>query len=130
MNKILLSIFLFIGSGCAAHAAFSLDLSWNDNSDNETGFKIERSTDAADFEEIAQVLENVERYTDATIPEGSTVSYRVRAFNQFGDSGYTNEAKIKAARPNPPSGLKLLKTLLAAAGALWFLFAIAQTPTT
>src|SRR5437879_790449 len=39
----------------SAMSAFQVRLTWADNSRNEDGFKIERSTDATNFTQIAQV---------------------------------------------------------------------------
>ncbi len=66
-------------------------LTWNDNSGNEDGFRIERSKDNIEFVEIAVVGENVTTYTDSdSLEVGQMYAYRVRAFNEFGTSGYTN----------------------------------------
>lgn len=69
-----------------------LTLTWNDNSDNEDGFKIERSTDGETFEEIGTVGSDVSTYLDTTIVDNQEYVYRVKAFNQYGDSGYSNTA--------------------------------------
>ncbi len=74
----------------------SITLTWNDNSSNETGFKIERSTDNIDFEQIAVVGENVTKFTDSSALEfGQFYAYRVRAFNEHGHSGYANTATTR-----------------------------------
>jgi hypothetical protein len=70
-----------------------IDLSWTDNSDNETEFKIERSTDAGiTFTEIATVGANVTTYPDTGLAPSTTYAYRVRASNSTGDSDYSNTA--------------------------------------
>lgn len=75
----------------ARSAGEPISLSWNDNSNNETGFRIERSTDNIAFVEIAVVGENVTRYTDfGPFDARQIYAYRVRAYNEFGNSGYTN----------------------------------------
>jgi len=87
---LLLASGLFV-FGFTANAA-ELTLSWNDNSNNEDGFKIERSSDGSSFTEIATVGANVATYQDTTIAKGQNYTYRVRAFNEFGNSGYSNTA--------------------------------------
>ncbi|EDY81493.1 hypothetical protein VDG1235_1111 [Verrucomicrobiia bacterium DG1235] len=67
-------------------------LNWSDNSDNEDGFEIERSIEGGDFESLAQVAADAEDYIDTSVTEGVNYTYRVRAFNSFGFSGYTNAA--------------------------------------
>lgn len=70
--------------------AASLSLSWQDNSNNEDGFAIERSEDGVNFTELARVSVNVQEYIDDTLTYGTTYWYRVRAYNAYGYSGYTN----------------------------------------
>ncbi|RKZ92252.1 MAG: hypothetical protein DRQ40_08945, partial [Gammaproteobacteria bacterium] len=72
--------------------AAELTLTWSDNSDNETGFKIERRTEATSFNQIATVGANVETYTETGLLEATEYWYQVRATNSAGDSGYTNPA--------------------------------------
>jgi hypothetical protein len=70
-----------------------IDLFWADNSNNETEFKIERSTDAGiTFTEIATVGANVTAFPDTGLSPLTAYSYRVRASNLAGDSPYTNTA--------------------------------------
>ncbi|MEW6296260.1 MAG: fibronectin type III domain-containing protein [Thermodesulfobacteriota bacterium] len=73
--------------------AAELLLSWMDQSDDESGFFVERG-DSADgpFIQIAVVGENVTSYTDADLVPGATYCYRVRAFNEFAVSPYSNTA--------------------------------------
>jgi len=87
---LLLASGLFV-LGLTTNAA-ELTLSWNDNSSNEDGFRIERSSDGSSFIEIATVGANVATYEDTTIAEDQNYTYRVRAFNEFGNSGYSNSA--------------------------------------
>ena len=85
---------LILGVTTIGHMANAgeLTLSWNDNSNNEDGFRIERSSDGSSFAEIATVGANVATYKDKTIAEDQNYTYRVRAFNEFGNSGYSNSA--------------------------------------
>jgi hypothetical protein len=69
-----------------------INLAWQDNASNETGFKIERSTDGVNFTQIATVGADVKSYGDTNVAQGSTYSYRVRATNSAGDSAYSNTA--------------------------------------
>jgi hypothetical protein len=73
-----------------ASACDQINLSWTDNSDNETSFKIERSTDGSIFSEINSVGAGVTTYSDTTVGELTTYWYRIRASNSCGDSGYSN----------------------------------------
>ena len=67
-----------------------VDLWWNDNSDNEDGFIIERKTNSGNFLAIDSVESNVTEYTDWNIIDTTTYTYRVKAFNATYTSGYSN----------------------------------------
>jgi hypothetical protein len=51
-----------------AVSSSQINLSWIDNSNNETGFEIERSTDGTTFTQIATVGANVTMYLNTTLP--------------------------------------------------------------
>jgi hypothetical protein len=69
-----------------------IDLSWNDNSDNEAGFKIERRTETeGSYKQIATVGPDITTYADRGVVENTTYYYRVRAYNALGHSSYSNE---------------------------------------
>ena len=74
----------------------SISLSWNDNSDNEDGFQIERSDDpdAAQFQLIATVDANITIFEDNNLGLGfapfSLHHYRIRAVNEAGNSVYSS----------------------------------------
>lgn len=73
-----------------------IQLTWTDNSANESGFKIERSTDSVTWSQIATVGANTTSYTNNGLKNGVTYYYRVRAYNASGDSGYSNIASATA----------------------------------
>lgn len=78
----------------------SVVLNWQDNSEHyETGFKIERKTgEAGPYTQIDTVSADITSYTDSTaLVWGSRYYYRVRAYNSFVDSGYSNEVSVKMA---------------------------------
>jgi hypothetical protein len=76
-----------------AVSSSEIDLSWTDNSDNETEFQIERSTDGGlTFTQIATVGPSVTTYFDTGLTAATMYSYRVRASNLTGDSDYSNTA--------------------------------------
>jgi len=94
-------------SGLSATTASSsgIDLSWTDNSSNETGFKIERKTGSGGtYAEIATVLEGVTSYSSTGLTASTTYYYRVRAYNSDGDSSYSSAAYATTC-PAAPSGL-------------------------
>jgi len=69
-----------------------IDLAWKNNSGNETGFRVERSSDRRKFLQIATVGAGVNRYSSTGLAPGKTYFYRVRATNGGGDSAYSNIA--------------------------------------
>lgn len=74
-------------------------LSWDDNSNNETEFRIERKkTVNGIWFEFIRVGVNVRSYTDSYLSSNTTYYYRVRASNAAGNSGYTNEAPVTTRR--------------------------------
>ena len=54
------------GLAAAATGASAVQLNWVDNSDNEGGFKIERSTDNVNFTQIDIASANAVNYIDTT----------------------------------------------------------------
>lgn len=73
-----------------------INLTWTDNANNESGFKIERCTGASctNFAQIATVGANVTSYTNTGLTRNTTYRYRVRATNAGGDSAYSNIATV------------------------------------
>jgi hypothetical protein len=76
----------------AAASGNRINLAWTDNADNETGFKIERSTNGIDFSQVATTGSNTTSYADAGLAANTHYYYRVRACNTIGDSAYSNTA--------------------------------------
>ena len=69
----------------------NVSLTWNDNSDNEDGFVVQRSPAfLINWTTLATLAPNTESYTNAMLTTSGKYLYRVRAFNEFGDSAYSN----------------------------------------
>jgi hypothetical protein len=95
-----------------------INVTWSDNSNNETGFSVERCRGTASFcganpsqfTEIAQTGANVDYYGDTGLPAATTFSYRVRAFNASGPSAYSNiaSATTLGGPPAAPTALTAL----------------------
>lgn len=81
-----------------------INLTWNDASNNETGFKIERCQGSVcnNFTPIATVAANVISYSDAGLSASTVYSYRIRAFNAGGESGYSNTVSAQTYAANTP----------------------------
>jgi transcriptional regulator CtsR len=82
-----------------------IDLEWNDNSDNETGFKIERKKEGGKYAQIDTVGGDVTTYTDSGLSSNTTYFYRVRAYNSIGDSSYCTEVSVATTSLGSPSNL-------------------------
>jgi hypothetical protein len=76
-----------------------INLSWTDNSGNETGFRIERATSNTFTKNVTtfNVDANVTVFSDNTLKANTQYFYRVRAFNDIGDSAYI-QASAKTPR--------------------------------
>jgi uncharacterized protein (TIGR02145 family) len=84
-------------SGLAGNVASStqINLTWTDNSTNETGFKIERRTGSANYAVVGTVNADVLTFSDSGLTPNTTYTYRVYAYNNVGNSlTYTNEVTL------------------------------------
>ncbi|MFC1755277.1 fibronectin type III domain-containing protein, partial [Thermoproteota archaeon] len=90
-----------------AVSSSQIDLTWDDNSNNEDGFKIERKIVGGVYSQIATVGANIENYPNTNLDPDTTYYYRVLAYNSVGDSGYSNEASATTndTAPLAPSSL-------------------------
>lgn len=72
-----------------------INLSWQDKSKNETGFKIERAPNVnnapGSWTNIATVGANVTGYYNTGLTLGTKYWYRVTAYNSSGNSAYTSQ---------------------------------------
>jgi len=66
-----------------------INLSWQDNSDNEQTFQVFRTTSGR-FRKIAVVGANVTFYSDVALSPNTTYHYKVRAHNRSGNSAFSN----------------------------------------
>ena len=71
----------------------SVDLSWTDNSGNESGFRIQRKDGNNIFTNVGAVSAGVTNFTD-TVSNITTYTYRVIAYNDTAVSNYSNEAEV------------------------------------
>lgn len=77
----------------AAVNALSVRLTWQDQSSNETGFRIQRKSESLDsWTTIDTVAPNTTMYSDA--PGAGTFWYRVISTNQYGDSVTSSEVRV------------------------------------
>jgi C1A family cysteine protease/predicted secreted protein len=100
-------------TGLAATAVSSsqINLTWTDIASNQDGFKIERSPDGANWTQIATTAANAKSYSNTGLAASTSYSYRMRAYNIFGDSAYSDPpasatTQQASAVPNAPSNLR------------------------
>jgi acid phosphatase type 7 len=88
------------GLTATAVSITQINLSWVDNSGNETGFRIERCKNATctNFVQVAQVGANITTFANTGLTKNTTYNYRVRAFNGGGNSAYSNTATAKTPK--------------------------------
>lgn len=69
-------------------------LAWNDNSNNETNFVVERCTGSgcSSFTEVASLSANTTSYNNTGLARRTPYTFRVKAVNSGGSSGYSNTA--------------------------------------
>lgn len=77
-------------------------VSWNDRSNNEFGFRVERSRDPFFIRGVQrfQVAANVDSFLDTGLGAATEYFYRVRAFNVGGASGFAGPASAITLSPH------------------------------
>lgn len=88
-------------ASATATSEAQIDLAWIDNSDNETGFRIEQSSDNVAFSEIAITGANATGYSVTGLAADTTYWYRIYARNSLGDS--SSYAAASATTDMPPA---------------------------
>ncbi|MEW6732369.1 MAG: fibronectin type III domain-containing protein [Acidobacteriota bacterium] len=77
-----------------ASSATQTELSWIDNSDEENGYIVERSDAGSAYQVVTTLAENSTSYTDNGVRASSKYSYRVKAYNDAGESDYSEPSSI------------------------------------
>src|SRR5262249_5750122 len=97
------------GLSATAISATQISLSWTDNANNETGFKVYISTNGTTFSLLATLGTNVTTYSSSGLNSATTYYYRVTAFNAIGESAPASaNSTIQHALPAVPSGLSTI----------------------
>lgn len=76
-------------------SSVSIHLTWQDNSFNELGYIIERSTGGGSFVEIGRVPSNRLTFTDSPVTPDTRYVYRIFAYNDRGLSDPLNIAEVR-----------------------------------
>lgn len=97
-----------------------IDLQWDDRSNNENGFIIERKTDSGSFTQIGTVNENITTFSNTGLTTGHTYSYRVFAYNFIGSSSSSsNTVSCTTTSVYVPSTLTITSTASNTAEISW-----------
>ncbi|HEY9063141.1 MAG TPA: S-layer homology domain-containing protein [Pseudobacteroides sp.] len=93
----------------SAVSSSSVKLTWRDNSNNESGFKVERKDNSTgNWTEIAALQQNVTSHTVSGLNSSTSYTYRIKAFNTTNNSfSYSTELTVSLRKPEVPSGIVL-----------------------
>jgi len=87
---------------------YTAELIWNDNSDNEDGFRIERSLDGETWnpEDSYTFPADEVSYTDTELDANTTYYYRIQAYASSTSSAWSTTS-VKTLSDNPSVGITL-----------------------
>ena len=89
------------GLNATAVSSSQIDLNWTDSSSNETGFRIERSTDSFSWETAGIVGANKQSYSDTGLTAVTQYFYRVYAYNGGGDATSPSNTEVATTLDAP-----------------------------
>ena len=79
-------------------------LTWRENIDNETGFRVQRrQDDSSEWVVVGTTAANVTTFLDAGLKPTTTYHYRVTALNNRGSSTFSNKAMATTPAARPPT---------------------------
>jgi hypothetical protein len=96
-----------------------IELNWQDNTVNEDGFKIARSTDGINYTDIDTVGPDVVTYTDAGLIFNTTYYYQVRGYNTSGDSNTVDGSATTTNSLSAPTNLVTTSITNTSIGLQW-----------
>jgi len=100
--------------------AWSVQLAWTDNADNETAFRIERSTDGSNFSFAGFLPRNGTSFSAGNLTPGADYWFRVQATDSATYSAFSNVATATTLPPpGAPSGLEITATTASSVSLRW-----------
>ena len=127
-----------------AASSSTVDLTWTDGGGTVTGYYVERASgsggSAGAFSQVGSVGASATSFPDTGLAASTTYWYRVRAYNSYGGSAYTNEASATtqagggtlafstAACPAATQGQAYSCTLAATGGTGPYTFTVVSSP--
>lgn len=83
-----------------------VQLSWSDNADDESGFKVQRAVAGGAWSDIATLGRNATGYTDTGLAESTLYQYRVYAYSSVGDSDLSNTVQVETDTSYVPTDVE------------------------
>jgi hypothetical protein len=89
-----------------------VNLAWNNNASNAAGEVVQRSLNGSSWNNLATLSATATSYSDTSVSKGKTYYYRVYAYNSFGNSAYSNVAKVTISGTGGGGGKKAAQPLV------------------
>ncbi|WP_341225994.1 fibronectin type III domain-containing protein [uncultured Arcticibacterium sp.] len=86
-------------------------VTWNEYADDEEGSIVEVKVGDGEYKVIGKINANIAIFTYKPVQEGVTYTFRVKAFNEYGESNYSEEATATpeySTEPNAPYNLNVV----------------------
>ncbi len=81
-----------------------VDLAWQDNSEGEAGFRVQRRVDGSDaWIEIGRTAANTSMFSDSGLEPTTTYHYRVQAFNIIESSAFSDPIRVRTLEVKAPT---------------------------
>jgi Fibronectin type III domain len=104
------------GLAATAVSSTAVDLSWSDNSSNESNFTVEQSLDGAHWSVLTSLPQDSTIYRVTELTSRTTYRYRVKATNGAGSSAYSNVVTVTTP---PQVSVMFAESFPAANGSPW-----------
>lgn len=88
--------------------AAEVNLAWDSSPSNPDGYRIHYGTSPGNYTQTIDVG-NVTEYMVSELQTDVIYYFVVSAYNEFGESGYSNEAQWPTPMVSKPVGLRLIK---------------------
>lgn len=95
------------GLSATPRAATQIDLTWKDNANNETAFKLfRREANSNEWVLVATINANNTVYKDGAVQPDKEYVYRIQSINTGGQSAFSNEVTARTPAQTPPPSNK------------------------